>query len=351
MARGAVKKPVDRSVSKTVMQEIVMGSRVRLARNIDGALFPERAEAEQRQKIFDQVSAALQSECAGIKVVPSTKESAARLKLLYEKHLISYDLLEPRRGCGVAYTPDHTLSVMINEEDHLRLQAFTPGLDFMNAWHCVDDLDTRLEQHLYYAWSLQHGYLTACPSNLGAGMRVSVMMHLLGLHLTNEIEAVLDALESMRFLVRGVAGEDSGATGQIYQISNVDSLGQAEEVIFERVARICHEVVRQEHNARLRLWQRADLGLQDCVARALSTLQHARLMSSVEALEHLSGLRLGCALKMIRGVTMAKIARLMREIQPGHLQARSKCQLSGLERAEQRALWLSQALSKATYKG
>jgi protein arginine kinase len=180
---------------------------------------------------------------------PATRWSATSCA---EAHLISKDWWSGRRGRGRAYAEDGSVCVMINEEDHLRIQGFSGGLDMEAAWRAADALDTRLERHVNYAWSPRLGYLTACPSNVGTGLRASAMVHLLGLRLLGEVEAVERGLERMRLLVRGIGGEGSEAAGQIYQISNMDTLGVTWAGIVGRVSRIVAEVVRQERNARIR---------------------------------------------------------------------------------------------------
>jgi protein arginine kinase len=312
---------------------IAMSCRVRLARNLAGERFPDWATERDRERVFETVRDALRAEAPKLRVESVAACGEQDREILYESHLISKDLLERAAGGGVAYAVDGSVCVMINEEDHLRIQGFARGLDMQTAWSAADALDTRLEGHLNYAWTPRLGYLTACPSNVGTGLRASAMVHLLGLRLLGEIEAVVRGLERMRLLVRGIGGEGSEAAGQIYQISNMDSLGMDEASIVQRVSRICAEVVRQERNARVRLIQESPLVLVDCLARSLSVLQNARLLATSEALEFLSAMRLGTSLGLFTRMKVAEVDKLILAMQPGHLQSGLGMTLTSDERA------------------
>jgi protein arginine kinase len=320
--------------------DIAMTCRVRLARNLEKERFPDWATERDRERVFVNVRDAVRAEAPDFRVSTVAALDEQDRDVLCEAHLVSKDLLERQAGGGVAYAPDGSVCVMINEEDHLRIQGFVKGLDLESAWRAADALDTRLERHLDYAWTPRFGYLTACPSNVGTGLRASAMLHLLGLRLLGEIESVVRGLERMRLLVRGMAGEGSEAAGQIYQISNMDSLGKDESDVVGRVARICAEVVRQEHNARVRLIQESPLVLVDCLARSLSVVQNARLLASVEALEFLSALRLGASLGLFTRLKVAEVDRLILLTQPGHLQKSMGMTLTSDERDEMRAEFL-----------
>ncbi len=330
--------------------DIAMTCRVRLARNLEGERFPDWATEGDRERIYGRVSEALAAEAPECRVTPVAALDEQDRDVLCESHLVSKDLLERAAGGGVAYAPDGSVCVMINEEDHLRIQGFGLGLELESAWRAADALDTRLERHLAYAWSPRYGYLTACPSNVGTGLRASAMLHLLGLRLLSEIEATVRGLERMRLLVRGMAGEGSEAAGQIYQVSNMDSLGRGEAEIIGQVKRVCAEVVRQEHNARVRLIQESPLVLADCLARSLSVLQNARLLATVEALEFLSALRLGASLGLFTRLKVADVDRLILLMQPGHLQNSMGLTLTPEERDEMRAEFLRRKVASVRLK-
>ena len=332
------------------MQDIAISCRVRLARNLVGEHFPDWATEKDRERIFNQICAALREASPSLCIASVAGVAEQERDVLCESHLISKDLLARATGSGVAYAQDGAVCVMINEEDHLRIQGFAAGHDLAAAWATADALDTRLEAYLKYAWTPQLGYLTACPSNVGTGLRAGVMLHLLGLRLLGEIEPVVRALERMRFLIRGIGGEGSEAAGQIYQISNMDTLGVDENTIVRRVLRICLEVVRQEHNARVRLIQESPLILVDCLARSLSVLQNARLLSTAEALEFLSAMRLGAALGLCTRLKVADVDQLILLMQPGHLQKGLGASMTSEERDEMRAEFLSRKVANVKLK-
>ena len=329
---------------------IAMSCRVRLARNLAGERFPDWATERDRERVLGAVREALRKEAPELGMVPVAGVEAQERDILCESHLISKELLERAAGGGMAVAQDGTVCVMVNEEDHLRIQGFAQGLDMQAAWRCADELDTRLERHLAYAWSPRLGYLTACPSNVGTGLRAGVMLHLLGLRLLGEIDPVVSALERMRLLVRGIGGEGSEAAGQIYQVSNMDTLGTDEAGIIRRVTRICAEVVRQEHNARVRLLQESPLVLVDCLARSLSVLQNARLLTTAEALEFLSSLRLGAAMGLCTRLRVSDVDALILMMQPGHLQKGLGAVMTSDERDEMRADFLSRKVARVKLK-
>jgi protein arginine kinase len=331
-------------------EAIAMSCRVRLARNLAGERFPDWATEHDRERVLAAVREALRAEAPELQVAPVAGFEEQERDVMFEAHLISKDLLERAAGGGVAISADGAVSVMINEEDHLRIQGFAAGLDMRKAWQTADALDTRLERHLSYAWTPRSGYLTACPSNVGTGLRASAMLHLLGLRLLGEIDPVVCGLERMRLMVRGIGGEGSEAAGQIYQISNMDTLGVDEETIIRRVARICAEVVRQEHNARVRLMQESPLVLADCLARSLSVLQNARLLATAEALEFLSAMRLGAAMGLCTRLNVQDVDKLILLMQPGHLQKGMGVAMTSDERDEMRAEFLSRKVAHVKLK-
>ncbi|MDD3544590.1 MAG: ATP--guanido phosphotransferase [Kiritimatiellae bacterium] len=329
---------------------IAISCRVRLARNLAGEMFPDWAGEADRARVFSAVRKALRAERPDVRVALIDGFNEQERDVLCESHLISKDLLGNPAGGGVAFESDKSYCVMINEEDHLRIQGFTSGLDMHRAWRAADEMDTALERHLKYAWSPRLGYLTACPSNVGTGLRAGAMLHLMGLRLLGELDPVINALERMRLLVRGVCGEGSEAAGQIFQISNMDTLGTDEASIVGRIQRICAEVVRQERNARARLLLESPLVLVDCLARSLSVLKNARLLSTSEALEFLSAIRLGTAMKLCTRLRVSDVDDLILAMQPGHLQKVRGVAMTSDERDEQRAVFLRRQMTGVRLK-
>jgi len=243
------------------------------------------------------------------------------------------------------------LVAMINEEDHLRLQALRPGFDLEGAWQALTRLETGLERHVAYAFTPSLGYLTACPSNVGTGMRASVMLHLPGLKLLDEIDQVVRGLNRMGFAVRGAFGEGSEADGSLFQISNQATLGINEDDTLQRIAEIVQTLVRLEGQARQRLRELPMPRLLDHVGRIFGVFTHAAMLSASEAMDILSGLMLGTGSGMISGTDSNSLEQLMWTVQPGHLQREARRSLSALERDVFRAGYLRGVLSNVQRTG
>jgi protein arginine kinase len=241
---------------------------------------------------------------------------------------------------------EHTRSVMINEEDHLRIQALRPGLSLREAWADANGLDDALEQDLDYAFSSSLGYLTSCPSNVGTGMRTSALMHLPGLVLMAEIEPIMNGLNKIGLTVRGRWGEGTAALGHMFQVSNQLTLGISEARIVSDLEEIVKEIAGHEQNSRERLKRERKTFAEDLAARAEGILASARLMTAQEALERLSELRLGIALGLVKGFEMHKVDQLLLEVQPAHLQTILGREMGGEERDLERASRLRAELKR-----
>lgn len=313
---------------------VVISSRIRLARNLQGVAFPGWAGGRERMHLFSRICKLLTEEplLDRPQTVLVDELDGMDRDILLERHLISRELASGGAGAGLVHDRETHLSVMINEEDHLRLQILRPGLDLQRAWAAIDRLDTGLERHLAYAFSPTLGYLTACPSNVGTGMRASVMMHLPGLRLAGEAEQVVRGLDRTGFAVRGAFGEGSEAFGAIYQISNQTTLGVSEAETLSRLEDMVHTLVQLEHHARRRMAERTEPRLADHVGRVFGVFAHARLLTAGEAMDILSGLRLGLEYDMVSGVDGDRLKSAMLNIQPGHLQREAKRVLSTTER-------------------
>lgn len=304
------------------LTEIVVSSRIRLARNIEGLAFPGWAGDEESVRIQARVWEMLQSISCLSPCLPVDMASltAVDRDFLRERHLISNDLAQKTQGSGVVIRADERLSVMVNEEDHLRLQALRPGLHLKELWAEINDLDSQIEQHIRYAFSPALGYLTACPTNVGTGLRASAMLHVPGLRLIGEIEPIIKGLTKIGLAVRGLQGEGTEASGNMFQISNQMTLGESEQVIIDRLDRIVAEVAQHEANARIRLQEKRGAYIEDFVGRAYGVLSYARVLTSREALDMLSALRFGCELGIVKGLQVAEVNRLVLYAMPGHLQ-------------------------------
>jgi protein arginine kinase len=241
-------------------------------------------------------------------------------QILVERHLISRELSTAKRGAGVIINRDQSTSVMINEEDHLRIQVMRAGFQLKKVWSTINTLDSEAEEKLDYAFSPTLGYLTACPTNLGTGMRASAMMHLPALVISSQMEKVVRAVNQLGMVVRGLFGEGSDASGSIFQISNQTTLGEPEEEIIKRLSSVLNTIIEHELNARAKLLENDSSKLFDKIGRAFGILQNGRLLTSTEVMNLLSLIRLGVDLGVFPEARRSVIDRLFIEAQPGHIQ-------------------------------
>jgi protein arginine kinase len=327
-------------------RNVVISSRVRLARNINGFPFPDWATKQQRTMIVDRISQILPSveTLKNSKFISMASVSEIDVEVLKERHIISRELGIRKDGSGVIISQDEHIAIMINEEDHMRLQVITAGLDLRGIWQKIDTLDSEFDQHLEYAFSNKYGFITACPTNLGTGLRASVMMHLIGLRMMNEINKVINALTQLRVAVRGLFGEGSEAFGDMFQLSNMASLGVSELDIVNHITGIAKEVAEHEENARARLVEGQYNRIVDRVGRAYGTLMYAQLLSSTELVDLLSILRLGVEIGLVKNLSIDKINNLLLLTQPGHLQKITGRVLTPEERDELRADFVRKSL-------
>jgi len=330
------------------MSEVVISSRIRLARNISGFPFLARCSKHQRQSLEKKISETILEARLSPKTLYVDLDAAPEVdrQLLVERHLISKPHKDAQGARGVAVGENETLSIMVNEEDHLRIQVLRSGLQLEEAWEQINAVDDRLESTLDFAFHPRFGYLTACPTNVGTGIRVSVMLHLPALKLTGEIEKVFRAAKDLRLAVRGLYGEGTEATGDFYQISNQTTLGRGEdEIISDFKHQVIPKIIEYEHNARKMLTAERALALDDKVHRALGTLRSARLMSSEETLTLLSHVRLGVNLKRVEDIDINKVNELFLLTQQAHLQKILGKKLEGDARRAARADFIRQRLS------
>lgn len=329
---------------------IVISSRIRLARNVKGFAFPGWAKDDERLRLAETVRQVL-SKVQTLKkvIILDTGElSQVDRDVLKERHLISHELSLSVSGSSVALLRNERIAIMVNEEDHLRMQAISPGLELADLWRRMDALDSQLEQELPYAFSPRLGYLSACPSNVGTGLRASVMMHLSGLRLLNEIEPVIKGLDKIGLAVRGQLGEGSEAQGNVFQISNQTTLGETEQDIVDRLIQVATELEQHECNARGRLMEDRAAFVRDHVGRALGILSNAHLLSSREVIDLLAALRLGVELAMVEHVTPAELHEIMLLTQPGHLQKIYNREIGPEARDELRAQLVRQRIANVT---
>ena len=301
---------------------IIVSSRVRLARNICGRRFPGWAGEEEAVRLLHDLNPVLArlETCRDPVMLEISSLNRMEKEILIERHLMSRDMAEKGKGSAVVLKRDESIAIMVNEEDHIRMQAMSPGLNLRNLWKQIDAVDSEIESNVEYAFSPQVGYLTACPSNVGTGIRASVMLHLPGLVLMNEINSIIKAVSKMGLAVRGLWGEGTDAAGNMFQLSNQTTLGETEQVIVERLEKVVLEIDEHEKNSRNRLLEQKENYIRDHFCRAVGILTHAHMLNSKETLEMLSALRLGLELGIINGWPRAMIDELFLLTQPGHLQ-------------------------------
>jgi protein arginine kinase len=329
------------------MSEVVISSRMRLARNIAGQRFLSRCTARQRQTLEQRVRDTILAAQLAPKMLYVDLEGAPEVdrELLVERHLISKQHAAAEGARGVAVGENETVSIMVNEEDHLRIQVLRSGLQLEEAWEEISAIDDKLESKLDFSFHPRFGYLTACPTNVGTGIRVSVMLHLPALKLTGEIEKVFRAAKDMRLAVRGLYGEGTEATGDFYQISNQTTLGKTEEdIISDFKHLVIPKIIDYEHHARRTLLNERTAALDDKVFRALGLLRSARLMAGEEVLFLLSHLRMGVNLGRIKDVDLRTINELFLLTQRAHLQKIQGKKMDGDVRRAARADYIRQRL-------
>lgn len=328
--------------------EIVISSRVRLARNLAQFPFLSRMNDEQRAKAEKLLRGVLVEG----NLVPSHMyfdlydARPVERKLLVERHLISRELEDATGRRGVVVSERENISIMVLEEDHLRIQVLQSGLNLRDAWAMAQEIDDALGEQLTYAFDKELGFLTACPTNLGTGLRVSVMLHLPALVITGQIEKVFHAVSKINLAVRGLYGEGTEAHGHFYQISNQVTLGKPEETIIGNVEAVVPQIVKFERNARRALLKKNRRRLEDRVWRAYGMLKHARMVTSEETMTLLSSLRLGVHMGLIERVPMDTVNELFIQTQPAHLQIINGADLEPSERNQRRADYVRQRLTK-----
>jgi protein arginine kinase len=326
--------PADTARRKGPHDRIVMSSRVRLARNIKDAAFPGWAKKPERVKVLETIRPAVET-------LPEMKDAFAESmdnlstldkQILVERHLISREHAAKSSGSGLVLNRDETLCVMINEEDHMRMQALRPGLQIRNAWNAINQVDSELEKKLDYAFNADLGYLTACPTNIGTGIRVSAMLHLPGLVLAEQINPIIQSVNKLGLAVRGLYGEGTEALGNVFQVSNQMTLGESENGIVERLEKVLGQIIEHEENARATLLEKKAKMVYNHIGRAYGILANAHSISSKETMNLLSLMRLGVDMGVFPGVDRSLVDELFILTQPAHLQKQHSEKLSAEER-------------------
>ena len=330
-------------------RQIVVSSRVRLARNLRDKPFPGWAKKSERLDVMNLVKEAVEHLPEMAESYSENLEALSPLEkqVLVERHLISREHAAKGVGSAVVMNAPQSLSVMINEEDHLRMQAIRCGLQLDNVFKMINSVDSELEDSLEFAYSSELGYLTACPSNVGTGMRASAMLHLPGLVMSDQINKIINSVNKIGLAVRGLHGEGTEAMGNLFQVSNQTTLGEAEEEIIGRLNRVIEQVIEHEQNARALLAQRKSITLHDQIGRAYGLLCHSYSISSKEALNLLSIIKLGIDLSVFPDAHRFPVDELFIETQPAHLQKGAQVvKMSSEERDALRATIIRAKLSQ-----
>jgi protein arginine kinase len=333
--------------------DIVLSTRVRLARNLQGSAFGPRSRVNDREAVLARVEKAAEKapHLAGATLWKMSEIEARTRRILLERRLISQDLLggdkgSPPNGAAVLLSTQDPLSVMVNEEDHLRVQSLLSGLRLHDAWGFVDRLDEELGSQLPLAYHPEFGFLTSCPTNVGTGLRASVLMHLPGLVLTKEIGQVLKGLNQVGLTFRGLYGEGSEVLGNFFQMSNQTTLGKTEEDLVDHLNQIVSQVIQYEQQARQILLKEALAVTEDKIWRAYGLLRYAKSLSFEEMINLLSGVRLGASLKLLPNLRVYTLNKIMTYSQAAHLEQAAGRDLLPPERDAHRASFVRRILAK-----
>ncbi len=325
--------------------DIVVSSRIRLARNIKGIPFETKATDKQKQEILEKVKYITPSIGYGLQYFAMKDMDDVTKMSLVEKHLISPEmaLRKDQENIGILLNKEENICIMLNEEDHLRMQVFSAGLELQNTMQLAIEIEEKMDEMLSFSCSREYGYLTACPTNVGTGLRASVMVHLPALKLTGNISKILHIVNNFGMTIRGVYGEDTKSQGDMYQISNNQTLGITEKEIISNLENITKKVVEQERLARKYL-RKDPIELENRVYRSFGILRYASKINSEEAEDLLSDVKLGTDLGIIEELTDSKVKELELYLKPANLQKRVGKALTGFERDLERAKVVKQII-------
>lgn len=344
---------IDRAISPWMQQQgpaddIVLSTRIRLARNLNDYTFPLIADQDDLQKVSADVKAAFSGESIGnyqdLQYLDLNDLHVLNKRALVEKHLISPYLVEQDHHSGVLLSSNEQLSIMVNEEDHLRIQLYFPGLQLEQALEEAFIVDDAIETKLNYAFHEKYGYLTTCPTNVGTGLRASVMVHLPALSMTNKLSKMIPAINQLGLVVRGMYGEGTEALGNIYQVSNQVTLGRTEKDIIDNLSSVITKLIEHERTIRTMIMNKSSVELEDRIYRSYGILKYSRLIESKEVAKCISDVRLGIDLGYITDVSKTILSELMVLTQPAFLQQYAKRHLTQHERDQKRATIIRERL-------
>lgn len=322
----------------TYDEDVIISSRIRVARNLSNYKFPSFMTIEEADKLTDDILNIMKDSLGDNYRFIRTRDLTDREQLVYvEDHLISPGLMRGMERSSFLLNDDNRTTIMINEEDHIRIQTLAPGLNLKEAWETCSSIDDKLEKNLTYAYDEKWGYLTSCPTNVGTGLRASVMLHLPCITMTRNINTILEGLRKMGLTARGLYGEGSEALGQLYQISNQITLGESEEEVINKLSKVISQIITRERGTRNHLKENRITELEDKIFRSYGILKNARILNSKEAMEHLSNVRLGWIMGMIYNDRLRDALKLMLDIQPAKIQKKLNEDMTSRRRDVERA--------------
>jgi protein arginine kinase len=327
---------------------VVISSRIRLARNIEGLPFLYKASPQQKEEILERVKDAVSKSkfLKGSNFIRLKNISKLDRQFLVERHLMSPEHMADVEYKALIIDDKEIVSIMVNEEDHLRLQVLQSGFNLVEAWRMADEIDSDLSKRLEFAFSTRWGYLTACPTNTGTGFRGSVMLHMPALVITGQIDRVVQAVSKLGLTIRGFYGEGTEAIGNFFQISNQVTLGRSEQDLIDNIDKIINKILSREFSTRTIIMTKNKTELTDRIWRAFGTLKSARIINSSETIKLISTIRLGIDLGIVKDIDMGLVNELFIMTQPAHLQKMEKRELTASERDLKRADIVRQKLTR-----
>lgn len=325
--------------------DIIVSSRIRLARNYKKHPFAVRLASNEAEKMIEETKKAILEGNTVLSrefdYISIFGKNPIDKRAMMESHIISPELVKKASPCGVLLRDDESISIMVNEEDHLRIQSVAPGMDMEKAWDLADKIDNVLEESIEYAFDENIGYLTSCPTNVGTGMRASYMMHLPALEWSGQLQNILHAIGKLGITVRGLYGEGTEAEGSLYQISNQITLGQSEKEIIENLNNITLQIEEQEKQMRERIWKEKQAELKDKIYRSYGILRYARVLNTKEAMSFLSDIKMGFEMGILdEPKPTMSFYEFMMYVQPANLQKRVGTDLNSEERDMKRATFI-----------
>lgn len=327
-------------------EDVVVSTRVRIARNLQNYRFPQSMKIEESEKLTQEILNAMKKYPSNdkYKFVRIRDITPVERVAFIEEHLISPGLIKKIDYSSFLLRDDENITIMINEEDHLRIQVLLPGLNFEKGWKLGNETDDFLESNLNFAFHEDFGYLTSCPTNVGTGLRVSAMVHIPSLVITGYINNFIYGLNKIGLTVRGIYGEGTKGIGDLYQISNQITLGEEEEKIIEKLKNVIYQVITKERDLRDNLYSKRKNEMEDRVFRSLGLLKYSRIMSSMEAMKHISNVRLGMEMGIISNIDFKEITKLIIKTQPANIQRNANQELGKEERDIKRAALIRECI-------